>query len=218
MSMQIHLLLGAPENCVADIEDGPDKELIVQRAQQLGSKWTELGLAKQDQLVRDIVVRVVLGMTTISIEVNTRNFCSRFAESSHLASKRSELNAFKIIAKFQAVRRRGELHLIPPTPNSEARTALPSVVQAIVHSREWYELFVSGEISTIQQLARKSGFGRTYVKRILKCARFSPAVTEALLSGKHPDLTLKDLLRNVPLDWREQEKKMLGYSARFGQD
>lgn len=121
--MQIHLLLRAPENCMAGIQDGPDKELIVQRAQELGGKWTELGLAKQDQFVRDIVGRVVLGITTISVEVNARNFCSSFAGSSPLFSKQPELNAFKIIAKFQGVRRRGELHLIPP--NSEGTHAPP---------------------------------------------------------------------------------------------
>jgi len=194
---------------MANLEDGPDKELIVQRAQELEGNWTALGLVKQDQFVREILRRVVLGITMISIEVNTDNFCDSLVGRSSLPSGRSEAAPFKINAAFQAVRRRGELHLIPPASNPEEYRPLPSVVRAIVHGREWYELFVSGQVSTISQIAAKSGFSRSYVKRILKCARFSPNVTAALLNGKRPDLTLNELLRKVPLDWREQEHRIL---------
>jgi hypothetical protein len=33
----------------------------------------------------------------------------------------------------------------------------------------------------------------------------SPEITEIVLSGRHrPDLMLHELLRNVPMDWRDQ--------------
>jgi ParB-like chromosome segregation protein Spo0J len=75
----------------------------------------------------------------------------------------------------------------------------------------WYERIVADEIVTISQLAQKSGLTRRYVRRILQCANISPEITEALLTGKHrPNLTVKELLRSLPLDWREQRQKILG--------
>ncbi len=47
--------------------------------------------------------------------------------------------------------------------------------------------------------------GESYSADIL-----SPQITEALLMGKHrPNLTFKEFLRGVPLDWREQRKRFL---------
>ncbi len=60
------------------------------------------------------------------------------------------------------------------------------------------------------QLEKESGLTRSYIMRIIKCAYLSPGVIEALLSGKHrPNLSLKWILSDVPLDWREQEKRIL---------
>jgi len=69
---------------------------------------------------------------------------------------------------------------------------------------------IAGEYKTVNQLAEKSGLARRYVRRILQCASLSPQVVETLLAGKQrPDLTLKELLLVVPLDWREQKKEFL---------
>jgi len=82
-------------------------------------------------------------------------------------------------------------------------------MRAVIQARDWYKRIVSGKVRTIRQLAKQSGFSRSYVKRILRCARLSPKVSDALLEGKHPNVTLKTLLYNVSLDWREQEKSIL---------
>jgi site-specific DNA recombinase len=82
---------------------------------------------------------------------------------------------------------------------------VPSLVKAIARARDWYERIVSGEVGTVRQLAQKTRLSSTYVKRMMECATLSPQITEIVLSGKHrPDLTLQELLQNVPLDWPEQ--------------
>jgi site-specific DNA recombinase len=79
------------------------------------------------------------------------------------------------------------------------------LVKAIARARDWYERIVSGEVGTVRQLAQKTRLSSTYVKRMMDCATLSPQITEILLSGKHrPELTLQELLQNVPLDWPEQ--------------
>ena len=90
------------------------------------------------------------------------------------------------------------------------RTRVPSLVKAVARARDWYERIVAGEIDTIDQLTQKAGLTRRYVRRILLCAQLSPQVIEAVLTGKHrPNLTLKEILSSVPLNWRDQEKRIL---------
>jgi ParB-like chromosome segregation protein Spo0J len=88
-------------------------------------------------------------------------------------------------------------------------------MKAVARAHGWYERIVAGEVTTIGELARKSGLTRRYVRKILLCANLSPQIMEALLVGKHrPNLTLKEILRGVPLDWREQEKRILRQAGR----
>jgi site-specific DNA recombinase len=90
---------------------------------------------------------------------------------------------------------------------------VPSIVKAIARARDWYERIVDGEIRTIGQLTLESGLTERYVKRILQCAYLSPQIMEAVLAGKHrPNLTLKELLCGVPVNWREQETRIFGPS------
>lgn len=87
---------------------------------------------------------------------------------------------------------------------------MPSLVKAVARAHNWYERITAGEINTINQLAQQSRLTRRYVTRILQFGYLSPKITEAVLTGAHrPDLTLKEFLRGVPLNWREQEMKLL---------
>jgi hypothetical protein len=113
---------------------------------------------------------------------------------------------------LQVLRRGAELRLTSPDDGSCFEGArVPSLVKAIARARDWYERIVAGEIRTIGQLTRKSGLTERYVKRILQCAYLSPRIIEAILVGKHrPNLTLKEIQRGVPLNWREQETGIFG--------
>jgi hypothetical protein len=83
-------------------------------------------------------------------------------------------------------------------------------VKAVARAHGWHERIVAGEIATVGELARKSGLSKRYSRRILQCANLSPQITEALLADKHrPNLILKEILRGVPLNWREQENRIL---------
>ena len=84
-----------------------------------------------------------------------------------------------------------------------------ALVKAIARARNWYERIVSGEVSTVTQLAKKTRLSSVYVKRMMASATLSPHITEMILSGEHrPDLTLQELLQNVPLEWTEQPRAL----------
>jgi DNA invertase Pin-like site-specific DNA recombinase len=212
VTSQIYLLLGSPDKCTAGLENSPEKDFAAERAVDLAKHWSRLEISKQREFVRNVSRRIVVSRTTACIEVDTAKLIAALLghspESTESGAGRGD-NTIKLTADFQPLRRGSELRLVGPKGSSYEGTPVPSLVKAIARARNWYEQIVAGQVVTVGQIARETGLSSTYVKRILDCARLSPHITEMVLSGKHqPNLTLQELLQNVPMDWREQQSRV----------
>jgi site-specific DNA recombinase len=203
---QIHLLLGSPEKCTASLENSPEKDVTGERALDLAKRWPQLETAKQREFFRSVVRRVVVGQTTVWIDVDRVQLVETLLghpPACGTVAGESERGPIRLSAELQSLRRGGKIRWAGP--NCSGGTPVLSLVKAIARARDWYDRIVSGEVSTVSQLAEKTRLSSTYVKRIIACAALSPQVMEIVLSGKHrPDLTLEELLQNAALDWPEQ--------------
>jgi site-specific DNA recombinase len=224
---QIHLLLQKASKCTVGMKDASCRHAAAEHATRLAKEWAALKVSRRYEFVGKILRQVTIGERAVRIEVDRGKLLATLVglkSDSLRPSRRDELDTLKLTAEFQVLRRGGELRVISPHGESSFEAErVPSLVKAVARARGWYERIVAGEVTTIGGLARKSGLTRRYVRRILQFANLSPQITEALLTGNHrPDLTLKDLLRGVPLNWREQEKRILRVSRpthlclRFG--
>jgi site-specific DNA recombinase len=212
--LQIHRLLQDPGKCTARMEDRTSKDAVTERAKQLATEWPSLGVSKQQEFAGDLLRRVTIGQKEVWTEIDRTKLIATLLGRKSAAqspSRRDKSNPLNLVGDFQVVRRGGELRVI----NSKGDALLqgkpvPSLVKAVARSRGWYERIVAGEVATIAQLAQKSGLARRYVRRILQCANLSPKITQALLTGsQRTDLTLKEILHSVPLNWQEQENRIL---------
>ena len=213
---QIHLLLQDPGKCTAGMEDKQTEDAATERAKQLAREWPSLGTSKQQEFVGNLLRRVTVGQKEVWTEIDKTKLLATLLRRKPEAlspSRRDKSDLLKLAGDFQVVRRGGELRVVLPHRDSGFEgKRVPSLVKAVARAHGWYELIVSGEVFTIGQLARSSGLTRRYVRRILQCAHLSPQITESLLTGRHrPNLTLTEIMRCVPLDWREQEKGILGH-------
>jgi hypothetical protein len=216
---KIQVLLHEPKNCTVDVNDQSLRDILAARAEALAERWRGLEISKQHEFIRNIVRRVVTGQTSVSIEIDRdRLFGLLTGEDSDASAKfgAQESGIIKIVADFHVFRRGVELRLTSPDISSSVQEPLvPSIVKAIARARYWYERIVAGEIETIGQLTQKSGLTERYVKRSLQCSYLSPKIVEAVLAGKHRrNLTLKEILRGIPLNWREQERTLFGFPPR----
>ncbi len=211
---QIFLLLRNASKCTVGMKDAASTDAAEEHAKSLAKEWPALEISKQHEFVGNILRQVTIGETAAWIEIDrTKLVTTLMGHKSKVPhhSRRDELDILKLSADFRVLRRGGELHVISPHVESSFEgERVPSLVKAVARAHGWYEQIIAGECTTISQLAQKSGLPRRYVRRILQCAHVSPQITEALLKGEHrPNLTLKELLRGVPLNWREQEKRIL---------
>ncbi|MGH9691783.1 MAG: recombinase family protein [Candidatus Acidiferrales bacterium] len=208
---QIRLLLKKPERITAEIEETPLKEAIVYQAKELAKRWPQLQAWEQTEFIRQIVGRVVFGQGAACIEIDRAQLCTQL-----LGEDREGLTHFrgmvlKIVTTFQVLRCSNETRLISPDRDScFGGSPTSSLVKAVVRAYRWQDQIVAGEIRTIGQLAQQTGMSETYINRILQCAYLSLKIVDAVLAGKHRlNLTLEEILRGIPLEWREQEALFL---------
>jgi site-specific DNA recombinase len=214
---QMLLLLNAPEKCTTGMEDGPSKDAVAECAKDLAAGWPKLDTSKRHELLINILKRVVLGSTSVTIEIDkTRLLSTLLAENPEaFASLRThKADILTLTSAFGALRRGSKLYLVTPQNGSGFdRTPVTSLANAIARARDWYERIVAGDVNTVGQLARSKGFTRRYVRKILQCSILSPRITEAILTGDHrPNLTLNEIRHSVPLVWREQEERFLQFN------
>jgi site-specific DNA recombinase len=213
VAAQILNLLRSPDRLIRGIKDGAICDAVAKRAAELVKAWPQLERSKLHQIIELVVSRVTIGHSKVWVEVGKASLL-KYLDEEMARGITVPLHGdptFQLIGDFEISRRGGEIHIITPNDASGRFAPVPSIVKAIARARDWYERIVAGEFGTIDLLARKSDLTKRYVRKVLQCAYLSPNVTEALLAGKHsPSLTLKRVLQDVPLDWREQERMILG--------
>jgi hypothetical protein len=116
---------------------------------------------------------------------------------------------------FRLRKRRGaETKLVLPGlahQNHRARCD-PALIKAIARGRAWFEELASGRARSLQELAKRDGISRRYIRRLISLAFLSPQLVEAILQGRQSvELTATRLTElDLPLDWTEQHKLLGG--------
>jgi len=97
----------------------------------------------------------------------------------------------------------------PPRPQPQR----PLVV-ALAKAFRWQEMMECGKVKSFEELGKREGVNRAYVRRILRLATLAPDIVEAILDGTEPSgLSLRSLSKNIPLMWDEQ-RRLFGFGGR----
>jgi len=96
------------------------------------------------------------------------------------------------------------------TPNAEPWTPVgrvdTTIIKALVRAHRWRHMLESKKFSTVRELAKAEKINESYLCRTLRLTLLSPALTEALLDGRHTQsLSLDHLLKVLPSTWDNQE-------------
>jgi site-specific DNA recombinase len=82
----------------------------------------------------------------------------------------------------------------------------PALVKAIARAHAWAKMLMTGEVTSVDELAERANQHRGYVREVLRLAFLSPDITRSILEGgQRQDLTLAALLEtDIPLSWSKQ--------------
>src|SRR6201997_5059549 len=160
------------------------------------------------KLVRELVEKIIVDEKTIIIKLRRGLLLGEDVASS--ASEAASNSVIELTAAVAFARRGAEIKLV--LPGLAPHRCDPALIKAIARGRAWFEELVSGRARSLQELAKRDGISRRYIRRLIGLAFLSPQLIEAIWQGRQPvALTATRLTElDLPLDWTEQHKLLAG--------
>src|SRR5215470_5632358 len=158
------------------------------------------------KIVRALVGQVIVDEKTIVIKV--RRGIVLGGNTGALRDKSDD--TIELPATIEFKRRGVETKLQLPgvaEPNHGLRCD-PALIKAIARGRAWFGELATGRARSLEELARRDGISRRYIRRLVGLAFLSPRLVEAILKAQQPvELTATRLSQlDLPLDWSEQHR------------
>jgi hypothetical protein len=160
------------------------------------------------KLVRELVGKIIVDEKTMIIKLRRGFLLGGDVPSS--ASEAASDSAIELTAAVAFTRRGAETKLVlqglaQQTHNSRCD---PALIKAIARGRAWFEELATGQARSLQELAKRDGISRRYIRRLVGLAFLSPQLIEAILQGRQSvELTATRLTElDMPLDWIEQHE------------
>jgi hypothetical protein len=163
---------------------------------------------RRAKLVRELVEKIIVDEKTIIIKLQRTALLDGDVPSS--ASADGCDSAIELTAAVAFTRRGAETKLVLPglAQQNHSSRSDPALIKAIARGRAWFEELATGRARSLQQLAKRDGISRRYIRRLVGLAFLSPQLVEAILQGRQSvELTATRLTElDLPLDWTEQHK------------
>src|SRR5262245_13326353 len=101
-------------------------------------------------------------------------------------------------------RSRKEIHFLVNC-GTQPRRIDEALILALARATSWMRSLRQGEFVDTNEIAQRFGLGDAHVRRLLRVAYLAPDIVEAIIEGRQPrTLTVKRLLRGIPLSWADQ--------------
>jgi DNA invertase Pin-like site-specific DNA recombinase len=201
----IRSLLGNALKLAASVPDLSVREtkLLVSAGKHASVQLADEITSKGAEFIKAVVSRIEISEDCIRIQL------ARLALQNSLLGRLSEDSAHESYIALECpleIRRRGgEVRLVLAAQEFERDLQIPTLIRAVARARHWSDLIASGEVSTVRELAQRSGLDRHSVAQKLQCAALSPRFIEQMLSGTLPlELTIAQMSLSSQLDWISQ--------------
>jgi hypothetical protein len=164
--------------------------------------------AERAKIVRGLIEKIIVDDKTIIIKLRRGALLGGDVPSS--ASEERSCSAVELTVAATFTRRGAETKLVLPglAQNKHSSRCDQALIKGIARGRAWFEELATGRVRSLQELAKRDGISRRYIRRLVGLAFLSPRMVEAILQGRQPiELTATRLTElDLPLDWSEQHK------------
>lgn len=188
---------------------------FLKSSRQLSDTIQKSSTRERRKLIIPLVARVTIGNGGLTIRLCHDAMLKAIDITSGEGLTDSSVSDYHEILIPFSLRRRGvEARLIVGggQPNQAVD---PVLVPALATAHAWFHQLASGNVASINGIAREQGLAANEISRILPLAFLAPDIVEAIIAGKQPpELTAKQLKRFdcMPLDW-QQQRQILGFPS-----
>src|SRR5258705_10035085 len=139
--------------------------------------------ANRAKIVRGLVCRVIVDEKRIVIKVRRGILWGGDAGALGESDGTIELPA-----TIEFKRRGVETKLVLPglAEQNHGSRCDPALIKALARGRAWFGELATGRARSIDELAKRDGISRRYIRRHVSLAFLSPRIVEAILKGQQP--------------------------------
>lgn len=226
-----HQLEGAVQGQIASFLSNPNRQLEVllgegatasqiQRAmlelKKLNATLPKTEATQWRKFLLDVVISIVVAPERIIIDLDpaalrvklgmARDGDQALPENRRLALKPSKsVLRLELSVHLKKSGQESKLLIGEFEYETAQRRADPVMIKTIVRAHEWNREFLAGRSTT--EIAKKAKVHRGFVAAVIPLAFLAPSITESALDGKQPRaLTVKKLIRTIPVKWIDQLK------------
>lgn len=163
--------------------------------------------AVRRQTLQAIIPRMELAPGSITLAVDHAALVAILLGEEHKSHASTPESCTRVTLPIALTRRGQEARIVVEGTASSRPTRDQALVDQIARAHHYLAQLTDGEGRTISEVADLCGVHRADISRILPLAFLSPAITTAIMTGRHPaDLTARKLTRlvDLPLSWQEQ--------------
>jgi hypothetical protein len=184
---------------------------LITAAKQLVKVLPAKSLTEQRELLQNVISRIVVHETELQITLSQSALCGALLGQPPTTNGSSSQDVFTMTIKAALKRCGWEVRLVVPSGSGAEISKRPSLplIKAVARVHRWPEKIMCGELQgrhSIAQFTRAS-------QRYIRCVRLPRSGYSRSHLGRQPaDLSVQKLLRNLPLSWAEQRKR-LGFTV-----
>jgi hypothetical protein len=116
---------------------------------------------------------------------------------------------YRIPARFVA--RSNQLKIIIKPEDESDSGPDANLIRSIARANIWFNQLQTGQVTSIQDIARQETLSASYVMRYIRLAFLSPDIVETILDGRQPPgISVRKLTngRQQPSDWIKQSRML----------
>lgn len=187
---------------------------VTERATSLAEQVTAASSSAVTKALRPILRRVTYREDALQIELSgievrgALGISPTTTDAAGANFRSTDIEDIVLTAPL-TVRRRGRQLKLLLDGEMQPTNVDRSLVTAISRAHHWAQQLVTGQATSITQIARQEGVSPTYVGQMLPLGFLAPSVVEAILSGRQPPTLTADRLiwrERVALLWDDQSR------------
>ena len=152
-------------------------------------------------LVRQAVTRLVVQCD--AVEITLKKEAEITLDEFDSAQTAAPILTVRLPSDTSSARR----EIIVPGPHSEKRHVDEALILALARARSWLRGLTEGDYADTAEIAQRFKLNEAHVRRLTRFAFLAPDIVEAIVEGRQRrSLTVKLLLRGIPLIWDDQRR------------
>jgi site-specific DNA recombinase len=139
---------------------------------------------ERTKLVHEFVEKIIVDEKTIIIKLRRSVLLGIPSSASEAASE----GTVELTAAVAFTRRGAETKLVLPglAPQKHSSRCDPALIKAILRGRAWFEELAIGRARSLNELTKRDGISRRYIRRLVGLAFLSPQLVERSCRAGNP--------------------------------